>query len=128
MSTKAQEHEKNTSSWYESPIVQFQTLEPFVVYKLECLVTFTLLKKGKNKTEKNYIARISRKNEKKEICDKKQIWLTEKNAEEILEDHHIYFANQFDGYKNNLAIISILSIPIEFEKTFGHEKHEIEVA
>ena len=128
MSTKAQEHEKNTSSWYESPIVQFQTLEPFVLYKLECLVTFTLLKKGKNKTEKNYIARISRKNEKKEICNEKQIWLTEKNAEEILEDHHIYFANQFDGYKNNLAIISILSIPIEFEKTFGHEKHEIEVA
>ena len=65
MSTKAQEHEKNTSSWYESPIVQFQTLEPFVVYKLECLVTFTLLKKGKNKTEKNYIAHIFRKNEKK---------------------------------------------------------------
>ena len=128
MSTRAQEHEKSTSSWYGFPIVQFQTLEPFTVYKLECLVTFTLLKKGKNKTEKNYIARIFRKNKKKEICDKKQIWLTEKDREKISEDAHIFIANEYDGYKNNLAIISILSIPIEFEKTFEHEKHEIEVA
>ena len=65
---------------------------------------------------------------KKEICDEKQIWLTEENAEKILDDHQIYLANQFDGYKNNLAVISILSLPWEFEKTFKHEKHEIEVA
>ena len=53
MSTRARnEHEMSTQSWYGIPIVGFQTLEPYTVYKLECLVTLTLYKKGKNKTEK----------------------------------------------------------------------------
>ena len=128
-STKARnEHEMSTQLWYENPIVGFQTLEPYTLYKLECLVTLILYKKGKNKTQKNYFARIFRKNNKKEICDKKQIWLAEKNVEKILEDHHIFIANEYDGYENNLSIIPILSIPIESQKTFELEEHKIEVA
>ena len=129
MSTRARnEHEMSTQSWYGIPIVGFQTLEPYTVYKLECLVTLILYKKGKNKTEKNYFARIFRKNKKKEICDRKQIWLTEKNVEKISEDAHIFIANEYDGYRNKLSIIPVLSIPIEFQKTFELEEHKIEVA
>ena len=129
MSTRARnEHEMSTQLWYENPIVGFQTLEPYTLYKLECLVTFILHKKGENKTEKNYFARIFRKNKKKEIFGRKQIWLTEQNVEKISEDAHIFIANEYDGYSNKLSIIPVLSIPIEFQKTFELEEHNIEVA
>ena len=112
----------STQSWYGIPIVEFQTLEPYTAYKLECVVTLILYRKGKNKTQKNYFARIVNKN------DKKQIWLTEKIAEKILKDYHIFIANEYDGYDYNLSIIRILSIPIESEKTFELEEQKFELA
>ena len=88
-----------------------------------------MYRKGKNETQKNYFARIINEN------DKKQIWLTKKNVKQILKkriNHHIFIANEYDGYDYDLSIIPIKSVPSESKKfeeqTFELEEQKFELA
>ena len=121
--------EMATQSWYGIPIVEFQTLEDFKAYRLECVVTLLLYRKGKNEIQKNYFARIINEN------DRKQIWLTKKNVNKILKrkiNHYIFIAHEYDGYDSDLSIIPIKSVPPESgdfeEQTFELEEQKFELA
>ena len=41
-----------TQPWYGIPIVEFQALKNYKAYRLECVVTLLLYRKGKNETQK----------------------------------------------------------------------------
>ena len=115
--------EMATQSWYGIPIVEFQTLEDFKAYRLECVVTLLLYRKGKNETQKNYFARIINEN------DKKKIWLTEKNVNKILKkriNHHIFIANTYEGYDYDLQIIPVESVQSESEESEEFEEQAFE--
>ena len=112
-----------TQSWYGIPIVEFQALENYKAYRLECVVTLLLYRKGKNETQKNYFARIINEN------DRKQIWLTKKNVNKILKrkiNHHILIAHEYDGYDSDLSIFPIKSPESEKSEEFEEQTFELE--
>ena len=101
-----------------------ETLPQFTNQEQEQEISDVLYRKGKNETPKNYFARIINEN------DRKQIWLTKKNVNKILKrkiNHHIFIANEYDGYDYDLSIIPVKSVPPESEKSEEFEEQTFEL-
>ena len=99
--------------WHEIPIVDFQTLPNYEMYRLERVVTHLFYRK--NETQRKYFAHLTNE------YSKKKIWLTEKYVNRIQnkkKDQSVFLANTYKGYEYFLEILHIKSdlFILEFEE------------